>query len=155
MSMTPEEDLKVLEEAASKIKNGVIVETGTCAGESANRMAKASPTSTVHTIDIRSRDPKLEKNVLSYIGDSKEIVKRWKTPIDLLFIDGGHDYETVESDFLGFGRWVRPGSKVFFHDYDSGRNADVTRFINDAIEFYQDFKPLGAMGKMLFAFEAL
>jgi hypothetical protein len=41
----------------------------------------------------------------------------WDKPIDLLFIDGLHDYRNVATDFLHFSDWVRPEGLVAFHDY--------------------------------------
>lgn len=35
---------------------------------------------------------------------------------DFLFIDGGHSYETAKADFLNYGRLVRPGGIIAFHD---------------------------------------
>jgi len=37
-------------------------------------------------------------------------------PIDFLFIDGDHSEAGVEADFLRYGRWVRPGGAIAFHD---------------------------------------
>lgn len=36
--------------------------------------------------------------------------------IDLLFIDGGHDYETVSSDFEKYSPFVRKNGLIVFHD---------------------------------------
>lgn len=50
-----------------------------------------------------------------YEMNTLEAVKLDWEPIGLLFIDGGHDYETVRSD-CGFAKWVRIGGHVIFHD---------------------------------------
>lgn len=36
--------------------------------------------------------------------------------IDFAFIDGDHTYEGVKSDFVNYGRLVRPGGIIAFHD---------------------------------------
>lgn len=41
----------------------------------------------------------------------------WEGPIDLLFIDGLHDYPNVARDFHHFAASVEPGGLVVFHDY--------------------------------------
>jgi predicted O-methyltransferase YrrM len=41
----------------------------------------------------------------------------WDQPVDLLVIDGLHDYDSVASDFARFAPHVRPGARVAFHDY--------------------------------------
>ncbi|MBZ0246870.1 MAG: class I SAM-dependent methyltransferase [Cyclobacteriaceae bacterium] len=47
---------------------------------------------------------------------SLEAVKQWRLPIDVLFIDGSHEYEDVKADFLAFYPFVKPGGIVAFHD---------------------------------------
>ena len=41
----------------------------------------------------------------------------WNEPVDLLLVDGLHDYAGVESDFARFRPYLRPGARVAFHDY--------------------------------------
>jgi len=41
----------------------------------------------------------------------------WYRPIHLLFVDGGHEYETVRSDIEAFGKHVVVGGIMAFHDY--------------------------------------
>lgn len=54
----------------------------------------------------------------------------WHQPIDLLFIDGLHDYENVSADFRHFGRWIRRGGFAAFHDYGY-HFPGVRRFVDD------------------------
>ena len=150
--MTPEEDLKILAQEAQKIKDGLIVETGTHHGNSAKVLAKNSINSTVITIDVQDIHRDLPFNVLFLWGDSKDVVKKWNRPIDLLFIDGGHDYLTVQSDFFGFGKWVKPKGTILLHDYKSGRNADVTRFVHNHLN-NKKYKAIGKLGEMLYKFK--
>jgi hypothetical protein len=49
-------------------------------------------------------------------GRSAEVVRQWRRPIDMLFIDASHDYEDVRHDFLQWSRFVRPGGIVALHD---------------------------------------
>lgn len=49
--------------------------------------------------------------------------------IDFLFIDGGHDYNTVKSDYEKYSAFVRPGGMVVFHDVVG--LADVKRYWNE------------------------
>jgi predicted O-methyltransferase YrrM len=46
---------------------------------------------------------------------SHELLPTWDRPIDLLYIDGAHDYRSVVRD-LGWLRWVRHGGVVLVHD---------------------------------------
>lgn len=49
--------------------------------------------------------------------------------LDFLFIDGGHDYETVKADFLNYAPLVAPGGTIAFHDIQG--IPDVNRFWNE------------------------
>lgn len=46
---------------------------------------------------------------------SAHALARWEQPVDLLFIDGKHDYWSCSTD-LGWVRWMPAGSAVFVHD---------------------------------------
>lgn len=63
-----------------------------------------------------SRDPAIKRRV----GDVLD-----GQPLDLLFIDGDHRYEGVRADLLEFGRLVRPGGLIAFHDIvaDGGKRS--------------------------------
>jgi len=37
-------------------------------------------------------------------------------PFDFVFVDGGHDYETVQNDYEKYWPLVRPGGVMAFHD---------------------------------------
>ena len=49
------------------------------------------------------------------VGDSRTL-ELDLDEVDLVFIDGDHSYEGVANDFERFGRRVRPGGAVLFHD---------------------------------------
>ncbi|CAN5381482.1 class I SAM-dependent methyltransferase [soil metagenome] len=58
----------------------------------------------------------LEEFVVPMIGGSAAISRWWQTPVDLLFIDGGHTDEAAQADFDGWSPWVRVGGAVIIHD---------------------------------------
>lgn len=53
-----------------------------------------------------------------------------KHPVDMLFIDGGHDYEVVEADHRLYSPLVRDGGIVAFHDAISPLTG-VPRFLHE------------------------
>ena len=56
-------------------------------------------------------------NVQIIKGDFNEIVKAWNRDIDILFIDGSHDYESVKSDFEKWSKFVyEDEGLILFHD---------------------------------------
>lgn len=55
-------------------------------------------------------------------GFSYDIVKTWKMPIDLLWIDGNHDYEAVKQDYEQWASFIKIGGKIVFHDSNKKDN---------------------------------
>ena len=56
-----------------------------------------------------------------FSGDSKKTLPTIvdKLPkMDLIFIDGGHDYETVKNDWENSRKLMHKRTGVFFHNYD-------------------------------------
>ncbi len=58
----------------------------------------------------------LEEEVVALVGSSTTVARHWRTPVALLFIDGGHAEEPAQNDYTGFARWVRPGGALAVHD---------------------------------------
>lgn len=50
------------------------------------------------------------------VGRSTTVAAHWRTPLALLFIDGGHAEEHAQADYAGFARWVQPGGVLVVHD---------------------------------------
>lgn len=51
-------------------------------------------------------------------GDADMFAELWMEPINLLFIDGGHDYEEVKKNYLQWEGLVPSGGVILFHDID-------------------------------------
>ncbi len=49
---------------------------------------------------------------------------------DFIFIDGGHDYETVSIDTANALKMAKEDSVIIWHDYRSKIHGDVTRFVD-------------------------
>ncbi|MCX6401310.1 MAG: class I SAM-dependent methyltransferase [Propionibacteriales bacterium] len=58
----------------------------------------------------------LENHVIAIVGQSTTVAAHWRTPLSLLFIDGGHGTEPARDDFLGWPRWVDAGGYLAIHD---------------------------------------
>ncbi|MCW2784336.1 MAG: class SAM-dependent methyltransferase [Marmoricola sp.] len=58
----------------------------------------------------------LEHRVVAVVGDSPTVASYWRTPVALLFIDGGHSEEPAQADYAGFAPWVQPGGVLVIHD---------------------------------------
>jgi predicted O-methyltransferase YrrM len=58
----------------------------------------------------------LEDEVVALVGRSTTVAAYWRTPLALLFIDGGHAEVHAQNDYTGFARWVQPGGVLVIHD---------------------------------------
>ncbi|MEQ8361377.1 MAG: class I SAM-dependent methyltransferase [Cyclobacteriaceae bacterium] len=58
---------------------------------------------------------------------STKVAQTWDRPIDILFIDGSHEYEDVKADFLAFHPFVKKNGIIAFHDI-KGKWDGVIRF---------------------------
>jgi predicted O-methyltransferase YrrM len=58
----------------------------------------------------------LEDQVVAVIGRSTTVAQHWRTPLSLLFIDGGHAEVHAQADYTGFAHWLLPGGALVIHD---------------------------------------
>jgi predicted O-methyltransferase YrrM len=58
----------------------------------------------------------LEDRVVAVVGRSTTVSAHWRTPLSLLFIDGGHGEVPAQDDYTGWARWVMPGGLLVIHD---------------------------------------
>jgi predicted O-methyltransferase YrrM len=65
-----------------------------------------------HTI----ADAGLEAEVVAVVGQSRTVSRHWRTPLALLFIDGGHGEEPAHTDYEGWAPWVQRGGLLLIHD---------------------------------------
>jgi predicted O-methyltransferase YrrM len=58
----------------------------------------------------------LEDQVVAVIGKSLTVARHWRTPLSLLFIDGGHGEEPAQADYSGWAPWVSYDGLLLIHD---------------------------------------
>ena len=58
----------------------------------------------------------LEEHVIAIVGTSADVARLWRTPLGMLFIDGGHSEASVVTDYEGWAPWVAAGGALAFHD---------------------------------------
>jgi predicted O-methyltransferase YrrM len=61
-------------------------------------------------------DAGLEDVVVAVVGSSTTVSRHWRTPLSLVFVDGGHTDEHAGNDYRGWGRWVAAGGVLAIHD---------------------------------------
>lgn len=147
VTFLPDDDILCLSEYASKVPdNGNIVDIGTADGASAVIMAVSSPDSVkILTIDpVESQHFKdrlkllnLENRVTFMHGKSEDTINRWNgEAIDLLFIDGMHEYGAVRSDIALWGAFVKDKGYILIHDtlyYDNTVGAAAREAVTNGL----------------------
>lgn len=135
-------------------QDGVIVEIGSFQGKSTIALAKGAQIAgaRVWAIDphydyqVTDNTHYGEENYQALIqnidnhgvADVVKVVKqssmdafaRWSKPIDLLWIDGSHEYDDVKQDFATWSKYVT--GCIAMHD-TSGNHPGVTRFVNELL----------------------
>jgi predicted O-methyltransferase YrrM len=61
-------------------------------------------------------DAGLEDVVVAVVGESATVAAHWRTPLSLLFIDGGHGEAPAQADYAGWAPWVMPDGLLCIHD---------------------------------------
>jgi len=58
----------------------------------------------------------LEEYVVPVVCRSDVAARMWATPLHLVFIDGGHSYETALTDYNGWAKHIVSGGYLLIHD---------------------------------------
>lgn len=140
--LTPAERWWLHDQAAALPPDAVILEIGGEYGASTVCLRAGNPTARIVTVDW-FRNPTLDEHLaclaragvtdtLQFRGDSRDVGPLWRCPLDFLFVDGGHEHETVWRDIVHFTPWVRQGRIVAFHDVhgDHPLHAEVRRAVD-------------------------
>lgn len=73
---------------------------------------------------------------------SHNVALKWKTKIDLLWVDGNHEYSAVKQDFRDWTPFLKKNGYIVFHDANNVDNKSVwswglsgpTRFVKEQIK---------------------
>ena len=71
----------------------------------------------------------LEETVVPMVCRSNIAARLWATPLSLVFIDGGHSYETAHMDYQCWARHIMPNGYLLIHDifYDPEKGGQAPR----------------------------
>jgi predicted O-methyltransferase YrrM len=58
----------------------------------------------------------VENEVIVVVGRSGQVARYWRTPLALVFIDGGHTEQAARTDYHGWSPWVLRGGLLVIHD---------------------------------------
>jgi len=115
--------------AAARMGN-VILNVGIEYGASLHCLKAGNPNAYIIAIDLIGDEKFVgDRNRIQFIkGDSTMLVL--ENGVDVAFIDGGHDYETVKKDIARFAPVTR--KLMLFHDYsDLDMHAGVKKALDE------------------------
>lgn len=110
---------------------------------------------TTHTFTPHNRGYFMQNVVSAGVADivrlislpSVKAARCWDKHIDLLFVDGKHDYASVRADLAAWYMYVQPGGHILLHDYDL---PDVQQAAHDLAQY--QFARLEAVGRRMACF---
>lgn len=130
-------------------EHGRLLEIGTGMGHSARYFSEMKPGWDIYTVDsfglfgdgriYKEWDSSKVKEVFEYLkgtsviqilADSNSL--HWELPLDVLYIDGGHYYDTVKKDFELFTPHLKSDGLLFMHDYQR-EDFGVKRVVSEAL----------------------
>ncbi len=93
----------------------------------------------------------LENTIVPIVAGSSVAGRMWKTPVSMLFIDGGHSFEAVYEDFLTWACHIQSKGFLVIHDifFDPQKGGQAPRKIYEiAIKSgdYKEFEMVKTLG---------
>ena len=128
--------------------NPVVVNIGACFGTSALAVLEARPDAFIFSCDIQpcpwepaniAAARQDTRRVVRLLGPSQAIGEFWPFPVDLVFVDGAHDYDGVVDDIRAWRPKVKPGGIIAFHDYGTPSLPHVGRAVDDEMQGREPF----------------
>jgi predicted O-methyltransferase YrrM len=160
--------------ASNCSKNGAIVEIGSWRGKSTVLLAQGALSGqkpTIYAVDPHTGG--LEKRniimltfyefknnikkagadeiVVPIVKRSEDAVKGWNIPVEVIFIDGSHEFEDVEKDFTLWDPHVIEGGLIIFHDTNAWLQNGPYRAIKKHILKSRHFKDAGTVDSIFYA----
>jgi predicted O-methyltransferase YrrM len=136
-------------------------EFGTHLGRTALHLAMNSPDATVFTLDhcrpqmLRAyEDSPYRHQIMQIDADSREWRPRasFYRNVDLVFVDGGHDLETLVFDTHNALRMITEKGVIIWHDFGNPMYPDLTQYLERLSNFRRLIRT--AETSLVFAFDA-
>lgn len=89
----------------------------------------------------------LEQTVVAVVGHSAAVARSWRTPLALLFIDGGHSEEPAMADYQGWAPRLVPGGLLAIHDVVPGAGGQAPLHVWERARA-EGFEEAGARGSL-------
>jgi len=78
------------------------------------------------------------------VGDSAEVGRGWNTRLDLIWVDGAHNYEGVLADAEAWKPHLKDEGVIAFHDYGNPLH-EVTQAVDEAMERWHQVAKIGTL----------
>jgi MMP 1-O-methyltransferase len=87
--------------------------------------------------------------VVAVVGRSTTVSRHWRTPLSLVFVDGGHTDEHAGNDYTGWAPWVRHGGTLAVHDVfrdpADGGQAPYRIYLRALADGFEETAALGSL----------
>ena len=104
---------------------------------------------TLATFRRTIKDAGLEEEVVAVVGRSTTVSRHWRTPLSLVFVDGGHTEEHAGNDYTGWAPWVRHGGTLAVHDVfgdpADGGQAPYRIYLRALADGFEETAALGSL----------
>ena len=92
----------------------------------------------------------LEDQVIAVVGRSTTVSALWRTPLSMVFIDGGHAEVHAQNDYTGWAPWLVTGGYLVIHDVfpDPADGGRPPYHVFQRAVASGDFEELEALGSM-------
>jgi predicted O-methyltransferase YrrM len=92
----------------------------------------------------------LEEHVVAIVGRSATVARFWRTPLAMLFIDGGHSEHEAQGDYESWAPHVQPGGLLVIHDVfpNPGDGGQAPFHVYERALAGQAFKETGVTGSL-------
>lgn len=91
----------------------------------------------------------LEEHVVAVVGQSTTVSRHWRTPLSLVFIDGGHAEIHATNDYLGWAPWLITDGILVIHDVfpdpADGGQAPYHVYLRARAAGFEDVETVGSM----------
>ena len=86
------------------------------------------------------------KNVVPIVNESSYVAENWNSPLAMVFIDGGHSFETAMNDFMSWHKKIISGGALVIHDIfenpDEGGQAPYEVYMHALKNGFSDYERL-------------
>ena len=86
------------------------------------------------------------KNVVPIVNESSVVAEKWNSPLAMVFIDGGHSFETAMNDFISWHKKIISGGALVIHDIfenpDEGGQAPYEVYMHALKNGFSDYERL-------------